>query len=73
MVKLLFIYLASPVFSGWDAATAWANYCSRVKARPQHRELHALAKLIQNKYWTYLKYWAFSLLDNNNFINTCVL
>ena len=40
---ILFICLALPIFfSGWDAATAWANYCGPVKSRPQHRELRAL-------------------------------
>ena len=39
----LFIYLFSFArFSGRDAATAWADYCGPMKARPQHRELPAL-------------------------------
>ena len=41
--------LASPVFSGWDTATAWAIYCGPVKARTQHRELRAL--LFTNSVW----------------------
>ena len=46
----LFIYLFSlSGFSGRDAATALANYCCPLKARPQHRELRAL--LFMNSVW----------------------
>ena len=38
--------------SGRDTATALANYCGPVKARPQHREPRAL--LITNSVWVLL-------------------
>ena len=48
---LRFISLAR--FSGRDAATARANYCDPVKARPQHRELRSL--LFPNSVWGFFK------------------
>ena len=46
---LFFILLRFCQVSGRDNATALANYCGPVSARPQHRELRAL--LFTNSVW----------------------
>lgn len=45
----LFIYLLALPFSGRDTATALANYCGPVRARPQHQDFRTL--FFTNSVW----------------------
>ena len=51
MLLILFYFIELRQVSGRDTATALANYCGPVRARPQHRELCAL--LFTNSVWVF--------------------